>query len=388
LAPKCVPCPKVQPPAIWAHFEGLKDPRVERTRRHKLMDIVVISVLAVVCGADGWSDIVQFAEDREEWLRTFLELPGDIPCDDTFRRVMSAVDPAAFQACFLGWVRSLAVSTDGKLVAIDGKTARRSFAKEEDKSSLHVVSAWAVENQLVLGQIATDCKSNEITAIPELLAMLDLRGATVTIDAMGCQKKIAEAIIDAKADYVLTLKDNHPTLHQEVREFFESAQADGFRDTRYDQTEAVDGGHGRIEVRRVFVSDDLDWLADKPAWKRLRSVVMIESERTVGDKTSFERRYYLSSLAADAALLGERIRGHWGIENQLHWVLDMAFDEDRCRIRRGHGPDNFALLRKIALNLLKHEKTCKRGIEGKRKHAAWNHDYLLRVLEAGATLPA
>ena len=378
----------MQPPAIWAHFENLKDPRVERTRRHKLQDIVVISVMAVIGFADGWSDIVQFAKDREDWLRKVLELPGGIPCDDTFRRVMSALDPDAFQACFLAWVRALVAATDGNLVAIDGKTVRRSFAKEEGKSALHVVSAWSAQNQLVLGQIATDAKSNEITAIPELLVVLDLRGATVTIDAMGCQKKIAEAIIAAKADYVLTLKDNQPTLSQEVREFFESAQADGFRGTRHDQTETEDGGHGRIEVRRVFASDDIDWMADKTVWKGLRSVVMIESERTVGEKTSYERRYYLSSLAPDAAVIGERVRGHWGIENQLHWVLDMAFDEDRSRIRRGHGPDNFALLRKIALNLLKQEKTCKRGIEGKRKHAAWNHDYLLRVLEAGATIPA
>ena len=199
---------------------------------------------------------------------------------------------------------------------------------------------------------------------------------------------IAEKIIDAGGNYILGLKENHPTLHQEVEQFFETAQAEAFRDTRCDQDETVDGGHGRIELRRVFASEDIDWLADKPYWKGLRSVVMVESERSVGDKTSFERRYYLSSLAADAALLGERIRGHWGIENQLHWVLDMAFDEDRSRIRRGHGPDNFALLRKIALILLKREKTLRRGLEGKRKRAAWDHDYVFRVLEAAATIPA
>ena len=377
----------MQPPAIWAHFESLEDPRVERTRRHKLQDIVVISVMAVIGFADGWSDIVQFAKDREQWLRSVLELPSGIPSDDTFRRVMSALDPVAFQNCFLNWVRALMAATEGKLVAIDGKTVRRSFAREEGKSALHVVSAWAAHNQLVLGQVVTDQKSNEITAIPELLGMLDLSGATVTLDAMGCQKKIAESIVTAKADYVLTLKDNQPTLHQEVRSFFESAQADGFRDTRHDENETVDGEHGRIETRRVVASDDIEWMTDRRLWKGLRSVVMIESTRTMGEESSFERRYYLTSLAPDAAMLAERIRGHWGIENGLHWVLDMAFDEDRCRIRRGHGPDNFALLRKIAVNLLKAEKTCKRGIEGKRKHAAWNHDYLLKVLEAGASLP-
>lgn len=378
----------MQPPAIWEHFESLKDPRVERTRRHNLMDIVVMSVMAVICYADGWSDIHDFGKAREAWLREFLELPNGIPCDDTFRRVFAALDPEQFQACFLSWVRSLVGSTDGKLVAIDGKTVRHSFAREEGKGALHLVSAWVVENQAVLGQLATDSKSNEITAIPQLLELLDLRGATVTIDAMGCQKAIAEKIIDAGGNYVLGLKENHPTLHQEVEQFFEAAQAEAYRDTRCDQDETVDGGHGRIELRRVSASDDIDWLADKSHWKGLRSVVMVESERTVGDKTSFERRYYLSSLAADAALLGERIRGHWGIENQLHWVLDMAFDEDRSRIRRGHGPDNFALLRKIALILLKREKTLRRGLEGKRKRAAWDHDYVLKVLEAAATLPA
>lgn len=376
------------PLGFWTHFEGLKDPRVDRTRRHELKDIVVTSVLAVICGADGWSDIVQFAQDRQEWLGTFLELPNGIPCDDTFRRVFAALDPEQFQVCFLSWVQSLVGGTDGKLVAIDGKTVRHSFAGEEGKGPLHLVSAWVAENQVVLGQVATDQKSNEITAIPTLLELLDLQGATITIDAMGCQKAIAEKIMDGGGDYILALKDNHPTLHQEVEQFFECAQAEAFRDPRCDQDETVDGGHGRVEVRRVYVSDDIDWMAEKPAWKGLRSVVMVESERSVGNNTSYERRYYLSSLPADAPVLGERIRGHWGIENQLHWVLDMAFDEDRSRIRRGHGPDNFALLRKIALNLLKHEKTCRRGVEGKRKHAAWNQKYLLRVLEAGATLPA
>jgi predicted transposase YbfD/YdcC len=372
------------PLAIWSHFEGLKDPRVERTRRHELMDIVIISLLAVVCYADGWSEIVDYAKTKESWLRTFLKLPNGIPCDDTFRRVFAALDPEQFQACFLSWTRSLVGGTNGKLVAIDGKTARHSFAGEEGKGPLHLVSAWVAQNQLVLGQVATESKSNEITAIPKLLELLDLHGATVTIDAMGCQKAIAEKIVDGGADYILALKDNHPTLHGEVELFFDSVRAEGLQDLRWDRSESVDGGHGRIELRRVFASDDIDWMAEKASWKALRSVVMVESERTIGEKTSVERRYYLSSLAADAGAIGEKIRGHWGIENELHWVLDMAFNEDRSRIRRGKAPDNFALLRKIALNLLKHEKTCRRGLEGKRKRAAWDDQYLLKVLEAGA----
>jgi predicted transposase YbfD/YdcC len=376
----------MEAPPIWSHFEALQDPRVERTRRHRLMDIVIISVLSVVAGADGWSDIVQFAEDRLDWFKTFLELPAGIPSDDTFRRVFAALDALQFQACFLSWARCLVGSTDGQLVAIDGKTARRSFASEQDQGALHIVSAWASQHQVVLGQLATETKSNEITAIPQLLSMLDLKGATVTIDAMGCQKKIAEKIIASKADYILSLKENQPTLHREVQEFFASAESDDYQDIRSDYEQTVDGGHGRIEVRRVRVSDDIGWMSDKAQWQGLRTIVMVESERTLGQDTSIERRYYISSLSADAALVGGRIRGHWGIENGLHWVLDMAFDEDRCRIRRGNGPDNFALLRKIAVNLLKAERTCKRGVEGKRKHAAWNNDYLLRVLEAGAKL--
>lgn len=374
------------PLSIWTHFESLKDPRVERTRRHKLMDIVVISVMAVISYADGWDDIVEYAKVREGWLRTFLELPNGIPCADTFRRVFTALDPEAFQSCFLSWVRALVGSTDGKLIAIDGKTVRHSFAGEEGKGPVHLVSAWVAQNQLVLGHIATDAKSNEITAIPKLLELLDVRGATITIDAMGCQKKIAEVIVDGSADYILGLKDNQPTMRQEVEQFFESASA-AFRDTRCDQNQTIDGDHGRIEVRRVFASDDIGWMADKAQWKNLQSVVMVESERTIGEQTSLERRYYLTSHRPDAEMLGQMIRGHWGIENQLHWVLDMAFDEDRSRIRRGHAPDNFALLRKIAANLLKLETSNKRGVEAKRKRAAWDSGYLLKVLQAVAQSP-
>jgi len=239
---------------IWTHFESPKDPRVERTRRHKLMDIVVVGILAVVCGADGWADMVEYARVKGEWLRTFLELPNGIPCDDTYRRVFSAIDPQELLACFLSWVRSVVGAMGGKLVAIDGKTARRSFANGESKGALHLVNAWVAENGVVLGQIATESKSHEITAIPKLLELLDLRGAIVTIDAMGCQKEIAEKIVGGEGDYILALKDHQPILHQQVEEFFQSAKTEGFRDTRCDRTESVDGDHGRIEVRRVFVS--------------------------------------------------------------------------------------------------------------------------------------
>lgn len=372
-------------PPICKHFDDLPDPRVTGRCDHELLDVVVISILAVICGADGWEDIHEFASMREQWLRGFLPLPNGIPGVDTYRRLFAALNPEAFHRCFSSWVQEAMRGSESKLVAIDGKTARRSFAKEDDKKALHLVSAWCAENNVVLGQVATRAKSNEITAIPELLELLDLRGATVTIDAMGCQTAIAEKIVDGGADYVLGLKGNHPTLCGDVKDFFVSAQQDDFSTTTHDSHETVDGEHGRIEVRRVVASDDIDWLDERKRWKDLQSVVMVESERTANGKTSTEQRFYLSSLPANASLLGERIRGHWAIENSLHWVLDMAFDEDRCRIRRRNAPDNFALLRKIAVNLLKREKTSKRGIEGKRKKAGWGQDYLLTVLNAAAT---
>ena len=374
-------------PPICKHFEDLPDPRVTGRCDHELLDVIVISILAVVCGADGWEDIHHFAVVREPWLRGFLPLPNGIPGVDTYRRIFAALDPEAFHKCFLSWVRDAVQGTDGKLVAIDGKTVRRSFAREDDKKALHLVSAWCAENNVVLGQIATRAKSNEITAIPELLDILDVRDATVTIDAMGCQTAIAEKIIDGGADYVLGLKGNHPTLCEEVKDFFASIQQtqDGSPATTFDAHETVDGEHGRIEVRRVTASGDIDWLEDRGRWKGLQSLVMVESERTANGKTSTEQRFYLSSLPASASLVGARIRGHWSIENSLHWVLDMAFDEDRCRIRRRNAPDNFALLRKIAVNLLKAEKSLKRGIEGKRKVAGWNPDYLVTVLNAAAS---
>ena len=371
-------------PPICRHFEDLPDPRVTGRCEHELLDVIVISILAVICGADGWEDIHEFASMRETWLRSFLPLSNGIPGVDTYRRVFAALDPEAFHRCFLSWVREAVQGTESKLVAIDGKTVRRSFAKEDGKKALHLVSAWCTENNLVLGQIATRAKSNEITAIPELIEMLDLRGATVTIDAMGCQTAIAEKIVDGGADYVLGLKGNHPTLCDEVKDFFRSLQQDEFSTTANNSHETVDGEHGRIEVRRVTASDDIDWFAERARWKGLRSVVMVESERTANGKTSTEKRFYLSSHSPDATLLGARIRGHWSVENSLHWVLDMAFDEDRCRIRKRNAPDNFALLRKIAVNLLKRERTSKRGIEGKRKKAGWGQDYLLTVLNAAA----
>ena len=370
---------------VFTFFEAVPEPRVERTRLHPLMNILVIALLAMICVGDGWEDMEEFGLAKKAWLGTFLDLRHGIPSADTFRRVLSAVDPKAFNACFIAWVQALAVWTAGKLVAIDGKTVRHSFDRATGQKALHVVSAWIAENRLTLGQIATEEKSNEITAIPQLLEMLDIRGATITVDAMGCQRAIAEKIIGQGADYIMGLKGNQGTAHKEVEEFFTEAHARDFKDVEHTFHETVDGSdHGRLEVRRAWASHEIGWFADLPKWRSLRSIIMIESERTVGDaETSIERRYYWSSHVLDAQTFAAMIRGHWGIENQLHWCLDVGFREDDSRIRTDHGPENLALLRKVAMNLAKSERTRKKGIQAKRKRAAWDDAYLITLLQAG-----
>jgi predicted transposase YbfD/YdcC len=368
------------------HFAGVPDPRVQARSDHKLLDIVAISILAVISGADGWDEIACYGQGREQWLRTFLELPSGIPSADTFRRVLSALDPDAFGRAFVAWMGALVGSTKGKLVAIDGKTARRSFDRASEKSALHLVSAWVRENQLALGQVATEEKSNEITAIPILLGMLDLKGAVVTIDAMGAQKEIAKDIIAKEADYILALKGNQGNMHAQAIEFFKDAGTEQFKDVKHTFHETEDEAHGRREVRRVWNSTDLSAIPDASKWPSLKSVTMIEREREAKGKIEVERHYYISSRSrAGARWLSERIRGHWSIENQCHWVLDIAFREDESRIRTDHGPENFGLLRKIALNLLKREKGFKMGIGAKRKRSAWDPDYLLKVLSGEIT---
>jgi predicted transposase YbfD/YdcC len=373
----------VDPSRIKEQFAELEDPRVDRTKRHQLGDIIVMAILAVISGCDGWDDIVDFAAVRESWLRTFLELPNGVPCADTFRRVFGALDPRQFGRCFSQFVAELSGNVEGKLVGIDGKTMRRTFARERGQGPLHIVSAWVAESAVTLGQVAVDAKSNEIVAIPELLAMLKIKGATVTIDAAGCQRKIAEVIVDKGADYVLSLKDNQPLLHQEVASYFDDALGSGV-ELPYHQS--VDKGHGRLEVRRVWTSTDLGWMSERKRWQGLQGLVMVERERQVNEKTSKERAYFLSSHPFEKAEhAGQLVRGHWGIENGLHWVLDMVFDEDHSRIRQRRAAQNFALLRKLALSLLKNEPTDgKKSVARKRKRAGWDHDYLFLVLAAGS----
>lgn len=363
------------------HFAELDDPRDKRGLRHLLPDMMVIAVCAVICGADDWKSIAAFGRAKQAWFADWLNLPHGIPSRFTFERVFAAMRPEALERCFAAWFRALAEESEGRLVAIDGKTLRRSYDRASSKAAVHMVSAWAVDNDLVLGQLATEAKSNEITAIPKLLELLDLKGATVTIDAEGCQKTIARKIKDQGGDYVLALKANHPTMYEEVKLFLDEAARKGFQGIPYDFHEEIDGGHGRIETRRVWFTPQVDWFEDRQQWAGLQGFALVERERSLGEKTSCERHYFISSLARiDAEQIAHAIRSHWGIENKLHWALDVSFAEDQCRVRKGHGAENFSRLRRIALNLLKSEKTADLGIKNKRLLAGWDHDYLLKLL--------
>ncbi len=372
--------------SIGVHFATLPDPRVERTKDHLLGDLVTIALCAVLCGADDWVAVETFGRAKEGWLRTFLALPGDIPSHDTFGRVFARLDPGAFQRCFLSWVRAVVPETAGQVVALDGKTLRRSHDRTNGKAALHMVSAWASGSGLVLGQLAVDDKSNEITAIPALLQLLALEGATVTVDAMGCQTAIAAQIVGQGADYVLALKDNHPTLHAEVREAFADARATGFAayaPADHDHWQTVDQDHGRLETRRYWTIRDpelLAYLNQGGAWVGLGAIGLVERECQAGETVTVEVRHYLLSGAGDAAAFGQAVRAHWWIENRVHWLLDVAFREDDSRVRTGHGAANLAVLRHFALNLLRQERTAKGGIATKRFRAALNDTYLRTVL--------
>jgi predicted transposase YbfD/YdcC len=370
------------PSSFQDHFAALTDPRSPHApnQRHELIDILVIAVCAVICGAEGWEDIEEYGKAQAEWFAQVLELPHGIPGHDTFRRVLSRLDPEELTRCFISWSGALSDLSGGDLVSIDGKTLRHSFDRAASQAAIHLVSAWANANRLVLGQVKVEDKSNEITAIPKLIKLLDLAGATVTIDAMGCQKAIAQDITDQGADYVLALKENHPTLYDDVTVFFDEAQTTEFAEIEHAYQETVDGDHGRIEIRRYWITSDIEWLGAKGSWANLQSLGMVESHRDLGDKVETETRYFLTSLPCDGVRFAHAVRQHWGIENSLHWVLDVSFDEDACRIRKDQGAQTFSVLRHIALNLLRRESHHKRGIKARRKRAGWDRGYLLQVL--------
>jgi predicted transposase YbfD/YdcC len=370
-------------PSLLDHFQRLDDPRVDRTKRHALRDIVAIAICAVICGAESWVEVEAFGNAKHDGLRTFLGLPGGIPSHDTFGRVFAALDPEQFEAGFRSWVAATARLTAGEVVAVDGKQLRRSHDRPTGKDALTLVSAWANANRLALGQVAVADASNEITAIPELLRLLALSGCIVTIDAIGCQTEIAAEIVRQEADYVPALKANQPAVHEAVAVLFREGQSTGFAGLRHDSQRRVEKDHGRIEVRQVWAVSDPDlltYLNADGAWPQLRSVAMVKAERRIGATSSHEVRYFLSSLPGEAATIGAAVRGHWGIENSLHWVLDIAFREDESRVRHGRADQNLAVLRRLALNLLRQETTAKLGVKAKRLKAGWDHTYLRRVL--------
>jgi predicted transposase YbfD/YdcC len=375
--------------SLVEHFKDLPDPRLDRTKEHELIDLLVIAICTLLCGGETFNDMEDFGHAKQEWFKTFLNLRNGIPSHDTFNRLLAALDPEKFLDCFLRWTQSLRQAVPQEIVALDGKALRG--ALNRDQSVKYVVSAWAESNHLVLGQLKVADKSNEITAVPALLRVLELSGCIVTIDAMGCQKKIAREIIEADADFVLALKGNQETVHQEVKTFLDQTVVEKAAPrlprvklspaaASLASWETVEKEHGRLEIRRYYQSAELDWFADQGKWEGLKSVGMVEAIREINGTRSVERRYYLSSLPLGVELFARAVRSHWGVENKLHWVLDVCFREDQSRVRTGYAAENLATLRRLALNLLKREKTKKRGIKGKQLNAGWDHAYLLTLL--------
>jgi predicted transposase YbfD/YdcC len=376
-----------QPAAtISEHFSGVQDPRVACLVTHPLLNIMTITLCAVIAGADNWSEVATFGEGKKEWLGSFLDLRAGTHSHDTFSLVFARLNPEQLQDSFISWVRAVYQRLTGVVVAVDGKKLRHSFDTAEEQPMITMVSAWASEAEVVLGQLAVAEGSNEITAIPKLLQLLDLQGCIVTIDAIGCQKEIAQQIVSQKADYLLAVKGNHENLLADIELLFRLAEQNDFAKVDCTYARTVNKGHNRIEVRHCWAisgEDSLQFLQDYEAWPQLRTVIRIDSERHIGQSVARQSRYYISSLPNDAEHLLQVKRSHWAIENGLHWVLDIAFREDDSRVRKGNGPRNLALFRHMAVNLLKNEKTAKGGIHNKRMQAAWNEQYLLKVLSGG-----
>ena len=368
------------PRSLFDYFVVIEDTRDEKKRRHLLIDVMVIAITAVICGADGWTQVEAFGKAKEEWFRRFLELPNGIPSHDTFGRVFSVLSPEVFEARFREWVASVREVCGEDIIAIDGKSLRRSHCRKKGLGPLHMVSAWSAANGLVLAQQATEAKSNEITAIPKVLEMLELKGCIVTIDAMGCQKAIVKDIVAQGGDYALALKGNQSTLAQAVEELFIDADAADYAGWSMDSYETIDRGHGRVERRRYVTLTAVDKIPQAADWEKLNMVGMVQSERHVKDKTTAETRFYIGSIGGDAQRFAWAARNHWGIENGLHWCLDIAFREDESRIRDRQAANNLAVMRHIALNLLKKDTTIQGGIKTKRLVAGWDEDCLANLL--------
>ena len=364
---------------IAEHFQELTDPR-RREVVYPLINIVVIAVCAVLCGADDFVAIADFGRKKRAWLSRFLDLENGIPSHDRFNAVLAAIKPAEFEKCLLSWITALQEITDGQVVAIDGKTLRRSFDAASGKAAIHMVSAWATANQISLGQVVVDAKSNEITAIPKLLEILEIAGCLVTIDAMGCQTEIAKKILDAKADYVLAVKDNQPTLKQGIQRHFNRHLEDDFAHSPARRHYTVEKGHGREEERHYCICPVPADLPDRARWPGLKAIGLAISSTQRDGKQCNEVRYYILSKYLSVRRFAAAVREHWGIENRLHWQLDVTFQEDQCRIRKGHADANFSIIRRTALSLLKNESTLKVGVKNKRLAAGWDESYLEKVL--------
>jgi predicted transposase YbfD/YdcC len=368
--------------SLEAHFSSVTDPRGPNIE-HQFFDIIAIAILGPICGADGWVEIEQFGYQKLNWLSQYLRLGNGIPSHDTFGRVFSQINPEEFQASFLKWVKALHQITQGQVISIDGKQLRGSHDRRQGKRAIYMVSAWAEQNHLVLGQGQVAEKSNEITAIPELLRLLEIKGCIVTVDAIGTQTKIAKQIIAAEGDYLMAVKHNQGKLYRDLEMLFSYDQQQGFQDTPYDYDKEVKKGHGRIDVRECWATSDPEYLASvgqAKQWTNLQSLIMIVRRRIIAGEETSKTRFYISSLAPNAKRILKATRQHWSIENGLHWVLDIAFNEDRSRVRKDHAPANLAVLRHMAVNLLKQETSAKGGIKAKRLQAGWNEDYLLKVL--------